>query len=80
MSLLHPSRTTASALAPHLDHLLPKAAIPGGSFEVFGSRLLGTTDNMPQLPSVRFGETEGSLDLARTGIVNVFAIVSGRRG
>jgi streptogramin lyase len=45
MSLLHPSRPDA----PHLDHLAPRAAIPGGSFELFGSHLLSHTNDGPQL-------------------------------
>ena len=51
--------------APRLDRLIPRAAIPGGSFEVFGSQLLTVTNDGPQLPSAYFGELPASLDLAR---------------
>ena len=61
MSLLHPTRSDA----PHLDRLQPRAAIPGGSFEVFGSQLLVNSNDGPQLPVAYFGETAASLDLAR---------------
>jgi hypothetical protein len=61
MPLLHSSRPDA----PHLDRLIPRVAIPGGSFEVFGSHLLATTNDGPQLPSAFFGELPASLDLAR---------------
>src|ERR1700761_5876588 len=61
MSLLHPSR----ADDPHLDRMTPRAAIPGGSFEVFGSHLMLTTNDGPQMPAAFFGELPASLDLAR---------------
>ncbi|HEX4156332.1 MAG TPA: gluconolaconase [Acidobacteriaceae bacterium] len=64
MSLLHPNRPAASQ-APHLDRLAPHAAIPGGSFEIFGSHLVTQTNDGPQLPSATFGETTAFLDLAR---------------
>jgi DNA-binding beta-propeller fold protein YncE len=63
MTLLHPSRPQAP-VAPHLDRLFPRAAIPGGSFEVFGSHLLSTNDG-PQIPEAFFGEVAANLDLAR---------------
>jgi hypothetical protein len=65
MSLLNPTR----ADAPHLDRLHPKAAIPGGSFEVFGRHLMPAMENTndgPQLPLAYFGELEATLDLARS--------------
>ena len=64
MSLLHPSRP-ASSQAPHLERIAPRAAIPGGSFEVFGSRLLHYTNDGPQFPTASFGDTPALLDLAR---------------
>lgn len=60
MPLLHTSRTDA----PHLDRLFPRAAIPGGSFEVVGSRIL--TSDGPQAPEAFFGEIPANLDLARS--------------
>ena len=77
MSLLHPNRPPASQV-PHLDRLAPRAAIPGGSFEIFGSHLLPVTNDgpqlthsspqqlaTPQLPSAAFGDTTAYFDLAR---------------
>ncbi|MGA8937587.1 MAG: gluconolaconase [Acidobacteriaceae bacterium] len=65
MPLLHPSRPQPTPpAAPHLDHLHPRAAIPGGSFELLGSHLLSA--NLPQLPQAYFGETHANLDLARS--------------
>jgi hypothetical protein len=61
MSLLHPNRPAA----PHLERLQPRAAIPGGSFEVFGSQILVNSNDGPQLPAAFFGDTAASLDLAR---------------
>ena len=61
MSLLHPSRPDA----PHLDRLAPHAAIPGGSFEIFGSHLVTLTNDGPQLPSASFGDTTAYFDLVR---------------
>jgi hypothetical protein len=60
MPLLHPFR----ADAPHLTSLRPRAAIPGGSFELTGTHLLSTNDG-PQLPEAFFGDTPAALDLAR---------------
>ncbi len=70
MPLLHPSRSPSVPAAPHLDSLYPRSAIPGGSFEVFGSHLL-TTDPAhpsapPQLPLAFFGETPATFDMARS--------------
>jgi sugar lactone lactonase YvrE len=62
MSLLHPSRP-ASSQAPHLDRLVPRAAIPGGSFEIFGSRLLHHTNDGPQL-APRQASSPGAPQLA----------------
>jgi len=64
MSLLHPNRPSTSQ-APHLDHLTPRAAIPGGSFEISGSHLLPVTNDGPQLPSATFGDTTAYFDLVR---------------
>jgi sugar lactone lactonase YvrE len=64
MSLLRPNRPSTTQ-APHLDHLTPRAAIPGGSFEIFGSHLLPVTNDGPQLPSASFGETTAYFDLVR---------------
>jgi hypothetical protein len=61
MSLLHPSRPDV----PHLDHLAPRAAIPGGSFELLGSHLVTQTNDGPQLPSASFGDTTAYFDLVR---------------
>ena len=60
MPLLHPFRPDA----PHLTSLRPRAAIPGGSFELTGTHLLATNDG-PQLPEAFFGDTPAALDLAR---------------
>jgi outer membrane protein assembly factor BamB len=60
MPLLHPFRPDA----PHLTSLRPRAAIPGGSFELTGTHLLNTNDG-PQLPEAFFGDTPAALDLAR---------------
>jgi hypothetical protein len=60
MPLLHPSRPHT----PHLTALRPRAAIPGGSFELTGTHLLTTNDG-PQLPEAFFGDIPASLDLAR---------------
>jgi streptogramin lyase len=64
MSLLHPNRPSTSQ-APHLESLTPRAAIPGGSFEIFGAHLLHHTNDGPQLPSAAFGETTAYFDLVR---------------
>jgi len=50
--------------APHLTSLTPRAAIPGGSFEVLGTHLLQPAAET-QLPHATFGETEASLDVSR---------------
>lgn len=64
MSLLHPNRS-ATSQAPHLDSLTPRAAIPGGSFDIVGTHLLHHTNDGPQLPSASFGETTAYFDLVR---------------
>ncbi len=62
MSLLHPTRPDA----PTLSSLRPKAALPGGSFEVRGAHLLTARDAASaHLPTAYLGETEGSLELLR---------------
>ena len=62
MSLLHPNRPDA----PHLSSLRPKAALPGGSFEISGTHLLPTRDPLAaRLPSAHLGDAEASLDLLR---------------
>src|ERR1700750_841216 len=60
MSLLHPTRPDS----PHLEALRPLAALPGGAFEVFGTRLTRGLAS-PELPHAFFGEIEGALDLLR---------------
>ncbi|SEG06134.1 Sugar lactone lactonase YvrE [Bryocella elongata] len=50
---------------PHLDRLAPRAAIPGGSFEVIGSHLMPITNDGPQLPNAFFGEIEATFDMVR---------------
>jgi hypothetical protein len=60
-----PLLPTSRIDAPHLDRLSPRAAIPGGSFEVVGTEFLVTTNDGPQLPSAFFGEIAAALDLAR---------------
>jgi DNA-binding beta-propeller fold protein YncE len=65
MSLLHPSRPGNPAAAPRLDRISPRAAIPGGCFEVLGANLIVTTNDGPQLPSAFFGDLGATLDLAR---------------
>jgi sugar lactone lactonase YvrE len=64
VSLLHPSRP-ADPDAPHLERLTPRAAIPGGSFEVHGQHLIAMTNDGPQLPSANFGEMPATLDMVR---------------
>lgn len=50
---------------PHLTSLSPRAAIPGGSFEVFGTGLLTYTNDGPQIPTAAFGEVPAPLELVR---------------
>lgn len=57
MSLLRPDPS-----APHLDHLTPRAAIPGGSFEVHGSNLLSSSE----MPAALFGTVTAALDTIRS--------------
>ena len=69
MSLLHPNRPSTTQV-PHLERLTPRAAIPGGSFEIFGSHLLPVTNDGPQLapsqlPAASFGDTTAYFDLVR---------------
>jgi sugar lactone lactonase YvrE len=66
MSLLHPNRPEA----PRLDRLHPLAALPGGSFEIFGTHLIGIGPT-PELPEAYFGEMEGAVDLLRPNRVQV---------
>ncbi len=62
MSLLHPSRPNT----PHLTALTPRAALPGGSFEVAGKHLLSTQEGRPvRMPLAFLGQTEAGLDLLR---------------
>ena len=62
MSLLHLSRPNA----PHLSTLTPRAALPGGCFEVAGTHLLGSADGQAaHVPAVFLGQTEAGLDLLR---------------
>lgn len=71
MSLLHPSRTGVAAAAPRLDRVTPRAAIPGGSFDVFGANFILQTNDGPQLPSAFFGALPANLDMARPDRVRV---------
>ncbi|MGC9199808.1 MAG: gluconolaconase [Acidobacteriaceae bacterium] len=70
MPLLHPSRPHTAPAAPHLDSLYPRSAIPGGSFQVFGSHLLppdtAHPSASPQLPTAFFGEIPATFDMARS--------------
>lgn len=68
MNLLHSTRALAKTHAPHLHSLSPRAAIPGGCFELTGANLLAPSaalDQPLQLPTASFGDTAASLDLAR---------------
>ena len=49
--------------APHLTHLTPPAAIPGGEIEVHGSHL---GPHHADLPSVTIGDTPAAVSLARS--------------
>ncbi len=61
MNLLQGTRSTTG---PILHSLTPRAAIPGGSFELRGERLLRTPSDF-LLPRASFGETVASVDLIR---------------
>ena len=61
MNLLH---STRAVNAPLLQTLTPRAAIPGGTFELRGERLLRSTPEYV-MPNASFGETAASLDLIR---------------
>ncbi len=65
MSLLQSIRPDA----PHLESLAPLAALPGGSFEVTGTRLANAGSQ--GMPRAFFGETEASLELLRSTRVQV---------
>ncbi len=68
MSLLHPSRPNT----PHLTSLTPRAALPGGFFEVAGTHLLGEADGRAsRLPQAYLGQTEAGLELLRPGRAQV---------
>ncbi len=60
MSLLHPTRPEA----PHIHSLHPLAALPGGAFEVAGTRLIRGPEPA-DLPDAFFGEIQGTVDLLR---------------
>ena len=60
MSLLHPTRPEA----PHITSLHPFAALPGGAFEVTGTRLVRGPEAV-DLPDAFFGEIRGTVDLLR---------------
>ncbi len=65
MNLLHPTRPHSAAPdAPRLDRLTPRAAIPGGSFEITGAHLLSQAES-PDLPAAFLGKVPATLDLAR---------------
>ena len=62
MSLLHPNRPET----PHLHSLRPRAALPGGSFEISGTHLLAQRDDaVPQLPVALLGEAPAAVELVR---------------
>lgn len=66
MNLLHPTRPHSPAqAAPRLDRISPRAAIPGGSFEVTGAHLLADHPDIAPLPEAFLGQITASLDLAR---------------
>ena len=67
MNLLHPTRPASplSANSPRLDTLAPRAAIPGGSFEVLGANLITMGHDGPQIPTSFFGEVAATLELCR---------------
>ncbi len=68
MSLLSPVRSDA----PHLHSLRPKAALPGGSFEIAGVHLFGGREaQAAQLPLAFIGQTEAALELLRTNRAQV---------
>ena len=46
---------------PHIDRIVPGAAIPGGEITIYGS---GFTSRHGARPTVRFGEAEASLTMA----------------
>jgi streptogramin lyase len=65
VNLLYPTRPHSAAPdVPRLDRLFPRAAIPGGSFEITGAHLLGV-DASPDLPLAFLGTVAATLDLAR---------------
>lgn len=68
MSLLHPNRPET----PHLTTLRPSAALPGGSFEITGTHLLGNrSDGVAQMPVPLIGETPATLELLRSNRAQV---------
>ena len=63
MSLLRSTRSEA----PHLTAILPRAALPGGSLEITGTRLLGTrSGQVPQVPKAFLGEAEAAFESVRS--------------
>lgn len=54
--------------APHLHHLIPPAAMPGGEIEVHGSHLGPSND---KIPTVSVGDIPAAISLARTGRITV---------
>jgi sugar lactone lactonase YvrE len=67
MNLLHPTRPhVPTPPSPHLDRISPRAAIPGGSFEINGANLLPLASDPTHLPEAFLGEIPASLDLARS--------------
>ncbi|HEY2459139.1 MAG TPA: IPT/TIG domain-containing protein [Candidatus Acidoferrum sp.] len=53
--------TTEKNGIPHIDRVIPAAALPGGEMTIHGS---GFTTRHGARPTVRFGESEGALSLA----------------
>jgi hypothetical protein len=54
--------------APHLHHLIPPAAMPGGEIEVHGSHLGPSND---KIPTVSIGDLPAAISLARAGRITV---------
>lgn len=62
MSLLHPTRPET---APQLESISPRAALPGGCFDLRGKHLLPETTEGTHLPLVFFGEEQASFAMLR---------------
>jgi len=69
MSFLHPNRPEPAM--PMMESLTPRAAIPGGTFEVRGTNLLVETAEGPQMPVAHFGGTAAEVLMVRAGRARV---------